>query len=363
MGANDPSRRRFLAGAGAVAAGTAAASLLPPSLQRALAAPLRTSGGSLRDIEHVVFLMQENRSFDHYYGVLRGVRGYSDRSAIRLRTGEPVFRQPGTGQRWTSAYYEPFLARDGRSVPPFHSDPNTIGTLPHNWESQHLAMAGGWHDDWIRAKQMAEFAGDLPHGMNEHDLRWAEGLVIPGWATTMAHYDRKDIPFHYELADTFTICDAYHCSLIGGTNPNRLYHYSGKLGIEPNGTPSVTNYSSDGPAGQPGFTHPTYPELLSKAGKTWKVYQEWDNFGDNALEYFASFRAIARKLVADWDGTSYDGFGPFYDALAGWSSSAQAEAAAELGRRVKSRLTESERARRAGVGSGGVGEDGRLPHL
>src|SRR5258708_28712888 len=72
---------------------SAAAMALPPNVRKALAAPA-PSGGRLRDIEHVVLLMQENRSFDHYYGTLSGVRGFSDPHPLRLPDGRPVFYQP-----------------------------------------------------------------------------------------------------------------------------------------------------------------------------------------------------------------------------------------------------------------------------
>src|SRR5262245_58464243 len=88
----DLTRRRLFSAAGAAAAASFAAEFLPLSLQRAMASG--PAGGSLRDIKHVVILMQENRSFDHYFGTLPGVRGFSDPEAITLSTGRSVFHQP-----------------------------------------------------------------------------------------------------------------------------------------------------------------------------------------------------------------------------------------------------------------------------
>ena len=80
-------------------AGGAAASLLPPSLHTAMAQPVRRGG--LRAIEHVIVLMQENRSFDHYYGTLQGVRGYGDPAALVMTNGRSVFQQTsGTSTLW-----------------------------------------------------------------------------------------------------------------------------------------------------------------------------------------------------------------------------------------------------------------------
>jgi phospholipase C len=86
-------RRRLLQGLGATATAAFAAEFLPSNVRKALAAGPAT-GGSLSDIKHVVILMQENRSFDHYFGTLPNVRGFSDPNAITLSTGNSVFYQP-----------------------------------------------------------------------------------------------------------------------------------------------------------------------------------------------------------------------------------------------------------------------------
>ncbi|HVX43030.1 MAG TPA: alkaline phosphatase family protein, partial [Mycobacteriales bacterium] len=98
-------RRRLLGSAAGVAATAAAAALMPPNVQRALAAA-PPKGGSLKDIEHVVMLMQENRSFDHYFGTLSGVRGFKDPDAIKLPNGRKVFYQPDKGN--PAGYALPF---------------------------------------------------------------------------------------------------------------------------------------------------------------------------------------------------------------------------------------------------------------
>ncbi|GAA0233104.1 phospholipase C, phosphocholine-specific [Actinomadura nitritigenes] len=273
-----PSRRSFLATGAGVAGGAAAASLLPPSVHAALAQPVRPGG--LESVEHVVFLMQENRAFDHYFGTLRGVRGFGDRNAIELRDGHPVFAQPGLLRR-----VKPFLARDAIGHGPF-TDVNYIAGVDHGWDSGQKARGGGWHDGWIAAKLMP----------------------------TMVHYDRADLPFQYELADTFTVCDAYHCSVFGPTNPNRTYHWTGTIGYEANGHRAVENDAYD-EANHPGYAQTSYVERLSKAGRTWKVYQEWDNFTDNPLEFLTRFKGIMRKALAA--AGSYKSLTEFYGAVAG----------------------------------------------
>jgi phospholipase C len=256
-------RRRFLQ----ITGGSAALSVLAPSIARAASIPANRRTGSIKDVEHVVVLMQENRAFDHYFGTMKGVRGYGDPHPAVLRNGKSVFRQPA-GKK----------LRD--EVLPFRPPMEDLGLaflqdIDHNWESQHGAFAEGNHDRWVPAK---------------------------GTPVTMAHLERDDIPFHYALADAFTLCDGYHCSMLGPTNPNRYYMWSGWVGNDGKGNgPAISN-------NLPGYDWRTYPERLQHAGVTWKVYQDagagltranhWGlqldaytgNYGDNALLYFDTYQ-------------------------------------------------------------------------
>ncbi|MGW1394281.1 phosphocholine-specific phospholipase C [Streptomyces nigra] len=252
-------RRRFLQIAGA----TTAFSALSSSIQRAAAIPAHQRTGSLEDVEHIVVLMQENRSFDHYFGTLRGVRGFGDPRPVRRDDGKPVWYQS-----------------DGtKDVLPFHPDAGDLGMqflegLPHGWSDGQQAYGGGKYDRWIPAKG----------------------------TTTMAYLTREDIPFHYALADAFTVCDAYHCSFIGSTDPNRYYLWSGHTGNDGTGGGPVLGND------ELGYGWTTYPERLEKAGVSWKIYQDigdgldaagsWGwisdayrgNYGDNSLLYFNKYR-------------------------------------------------------------------------
>ncbi|PTR23561.1 phospholipase C [Rhodococcus sp. OK519] len=252
------SRRRFMSlGAGAVGV-AAAGSLLPPSLQAALASPVPPGG--LDSIEHVVLLMQENRAFDHYFGTLRGVRGFGDPNALRLRTGRTVYEQPDR-----TSVVVPYPIRESADAQ--RMDIQNVDALDHEWAGGQAAIADGWHDGWITAKT----------------------------AATMAHYDRQDIPFQFELAESFTVCDAYHCSVPTSTAPNRNYWISGYTGFESNGSRAVTNDSYM--PWHSGYTWTTVPERLETAGISWRTYQEWDNFTDNNLEYFVRFKEIVHGLL------------------------------------------------------------------
>ena len=188
------SRRSLLGGTAAVAGAAVAGSVLPPSLRRAVARTLAYPTRSrLQDIKHIVILMQENRSFDHYFGTFPGVRGFTDPKAIKLPDGRSVFYQP-----------DPSHA-DGYLLP-FHYNTKTTSAqatpdTDHYWPSQHQAWGFGKMDAWIAAKG--------PY--------------------TMGYFTEDDIPFQWALAKAFTLCDNYHCSVLGPTNPNRLYMWSAWL--------------------------------------------------------------------------------------------------------------------------------------
>src|SRR6266536_5752104 len=196
--------------------GGAAAATLAGALASACAEPARPRKGTIDDVEHVVVLMQENRSFDHYYGTMAGVRGFGDRARLRLPSGADVFAQSGV---------RPFRIDTTRV------DGQDFGELPHDWNSTHRAWNGGAYDGWVGAKS----------------------------PMTMGYFTRDDIPFQRALASAFTLCDNYFCSVQGATQPNRLFHWTGT--IDPGGVaggPATHNP----PDYQPVYRWTTYPERL-----------------------------------------------------------------------------------------------------
>jgi phospholipase C len=243
--------------------GVAAAGALPVAIEHALALPARNEAGSIMDVEHVVILMQENRSFDHYFGCMKGVRGYNDPRAIALPNGKPVWFQPTAPGADTHVLPFRFDARK--------TSAETMKSLDHSWKGSHDKWKH--HDAWVAAKT----------------------------PMTMGYFTREDIPFYYALADAFTVCDAYHASMFGPTNPNRMYLFTGTSGVNVGldnsfavanplmETNETADPARDGPK-FPGFDWTTYAERLEAAGVSWKVYQEYDNYGDNGLAYFKRFR-------------------------------------------------------------------------
>jgi phospholipase C len=197
--------------------------------------------GTIQDVKHVVILMQENRSFDHYFGALKGVRGFNDPNALVLTNGNTAFYQPqGTNY-----------------VLPIHVTSQCLTDPDHSMGGDFIGWNLGHWDRWVA------FRG------------------VP----TMAHHTRADMPFYYALAEAFTICDEYHCSVLGPTYPNRLYLMTGT--IDPSGSAGgpVTDNSRSRP-----YSWTTYPERLQAAGVSWRVYQQVNDYYDlNPLGWFTQY--------------------------------------------------------------------------
>lgn len=248
------SRRQFISAALAASLGG-----LPPVIARALDIPARVRTGTIKDVEHVVILTQENRSFDHYFGTMNGVQGFGDRFAIpapdRRRT---VFAQPREDR--PDSLIAPFplnTVEDFRLM--------RVEGTPHSFKDAQ--------DAWDLGRM-----GNWPDAKHNH---------------SMGYFSRTDLPFQYALAEAFTLCDAYFCALHAGTNPNRTFHWTG-TNNGPNG-PVIDNgydHLSADPKGHGGYGWTTYPERLSAAGINWQVYQDMkDNFTDNPLVGFKPYRA------------------------------------------------------------------------
>jgi phospholipase C len=268
-------RRDFLKFAALATGATGISELIPASIQRAYALEPEP-GSTYRDAEHIVILMQENRSFDHTFGMLRGVRGFNDPRAMQLANGNSVFVQTDAA---------------GNSYAPWRLDIRDtritwMGSLPHSRESQVDAWNEGLHDGWLQAKRSGE----------------KEYAHLP---LTMGHYTREDLPFYYALADAFTVCDQNYCSVMTSTSPNRSYFWTGTIRDEQRVDSKVhirNEQIDDG-----GMSWKTFPERLQEAGISWKAYQNeltrselegdedaWlSNYGDNVLECFAAYNVEA----------------------------------------------------------------------
>jgi len=291
---SNTNRRTFMRLMGLSGAATLTA--MKTNIAKALAIAANSRTGTINDVEYVVILMQENHPFDHHFGTMIGVRGFNDPRAIKIHlpllsggtTPASVFLQPAGPPNSSGNPYIPVSPgefggpADGVNVtPPFRVNPNGgnpgLTYLPgtdHGWDHTHLCWNFGQYDSW----------------------------PATNGAMVMSYQTRKDIPYHYALADAFTVGDAYHSSIMGPTNPNRMYLWSGCVGnVNYLGT-GGTDGQGAGPATANGLSPnnaywvwKTFPEVLEKAGVSWKIYQDLvgstfaPDFGDGGPDSSNSF--------------------------------------------------------------------------
>ncbi|MDQ0082814.1 phospholipase C [Variovorax boronicumulans] len=267
------SRRKFLTGTATTGAAALALSAFPPSIRRALAIPANNKTGTIQDVEHIVILMQENRSFDQYFGTLMGVRGFGDRFTIPLPKGLNVWQQSDA---------------TGKPILPYHLDSRKgnaqrVSGTPHSWSDGQNAWDGGRAYQWPRYKTNA----------------------------SMGYFKEAEVTFQFALANAFTLCDDYHCSMHTGTNSNRMFHWTGTNGPTGANVATVNNEWDDIGPSTTGYEWKTYPERLQEAKVSWIIYQSLpDNFTDNPL---AGFKQYRKANEDSGKPVSNDGPSPAYD--------------------------------------------------
>lgn len=266
-------RRDFLLNSTKALFGTAALTSFPMSIQKALAIDAKVETGTIKDVKHVVILTQENRSFDNYFGTLKGVRGFGDRFTIPLTQGRKVWEQYDANKN---------------KVYPYHLDSKRgnaqrVSGTPHSWTDGQYAWDHGRMGNWVQYKQ----------------------------PQSMGYYKQQEVEYQFALANAFTICDAYHCAMHTGTNSNRMFIWTGTNGPTAANVASVVNdLDAIGPS-TIGYDWTTYPERLQQAGVSWKVYQNMpDNFTDNPLAGFKQYRRAnelsGKPVNHDSDCPAYD---------------------------------------------------------
>ncbi len=243
-------------------------------LERALAAPSKRRGQEctpLSQIEHVVIFINENRSFDSYYGTYKGVRGFGDRKVLPLNdgSGKSIFAQPFPG-----AAGQPY----GGHLLPFHFDTynggECVNDISHEWKALHECWNYGALDRFLEVHLTAS-------PTNGHN--------------TMGYYTREDLPFFHALAENFTLCDRYFCPVLGPTDPNRLYSMSATIDLNATEGPSLKTQVTERAKWHGAFTWRTYPEQLQAAGISWKIYSKPDgDVGDDVLHYFKAYEENAQ---------------------------------------------------------------------
>jgi phospholipase C len=196
-------RRDLLKGAGALGVAGLTAPLF--SAAKALAGSPKSN-----PIKHVVVDMQENRSFDHYYGFAPFAGAY----------GVPAGYSQPDGH--------------GGAVAPYHFASLSTPDIGHSW--------GAMHSEYDRGKM--------------------DGFYTTDGINSMGYYTQADLPFYYSLFQSSSLCTNYFSSLMGPTWPNRFYLAAGTSG----------GITTNGIWGYGVFDYPIILDLLEDAGVTWKVY-------------------------------------------------------------------------------------------
>jgi len=309
--------------------GVTALTTLKANIAKALEIPANDRTGTIEDVEHIVILMQENRPFDHHFGTLRGVRGFNDPRAVNINlplqgggtTPASVFLQPAGAANAAAGFAVPPDSgnlggpSDGVPVlPPWRVNPNAVSPgltslgltyfpgTEHGWAGTHAAWNKGQYDNWP---------------------------IVKG-PIAMSYLTRDDIPYHYALADAFTVGDAYFCSIMGPTNPNRYYLWSGCVGNVNYLGSGGTDGLGAGPVTYNGlsvnnayFVFETFPEVLQGAGVSWKIYQDLagatfaPDFGDGTSNSFAGNFTDNPVLYSNQYATALPGTPLFDNAATG----------------------------------------------
>jgi len=178
-------------------------------------------------IEHVIVIMQENHSFDNYFGSL---------SAPKFYGSEVDGLRPGLGNRH----------RDGKPVDVFHQTSLCVADPGHDWNTMHRDWNNGANDGFVAT----------------NDER-GDGTRV------MGVYDETDLPFYYALANQFAIGDRYFASALTQTFPNRFYLLTGT---------SFGQVQNLLPGSKTSYPQKTLFDLLDEYGITWKYYNDGEGY-------------------------------------------------------------------------------------
>ena len=212
----------------------------------ATAQPSRSGHEPSTPIEHFIFLMQENHSFDNYFGTYPGADGLPKDTCVPISPGDRAPRRklapgwPGAaaGQRADPSIYSR-TASGEPCVKPFRLGNRSLD-FPHDEPTFGAQYADGKMNGFVKALTTQALGPD------------------PG---VMGYYDRRDLPYYWKLADRYVLFDRFFQSANGGSIPNHLFWVTGTVG-NPNG------YSVP----PDGFNLPTIFDRLDAAGISWKFY-------------------------------------------------------------------------------------------
>ncbi|OAA57415.1 non-hemolytic phospholipase c [Niveomyces insectorum RCEF 264] len=258
------------------------------SVMLALMASSANAASSLAGIKHVVMIMMENRSFQHYFGTMAGVRGFADPN-VQMNGNRSVWYQDVTGLTDKADYLLPYWLNYEQSE--------------ENYNKSQCLCAGA--NNWIPTQQA------MNNGLNN---MWPKYATPQSWG----YFKRQDIAYHFALAESYTVGDMYHAAITSNTDPNRWYWQSGTINVPGGKTPLGAGgvVLDDNQANGCVATNldclplqwPAFAQYLDEAGIDWRSFQNsWDWATNNGLFYFQAFQEAAVNSSLYQRGLAFDG--------------------------------------------------------
>lgn len=226
------------------------------------------SNGDVSNLNHIVYMLQENRAFDNYFGNLAYYRVYVDQiPGAQMSDVNDLHNLPSG-----------FTLQNpqGQAIPPFHESTECIEGLNPNWNESHIDMdlVG---NNWMALTSSSQFLMDkflFNAGGSQYD---------PADSRPLGYYDWTDLPFYYELATQFNTSDTFYSPVPDATVINRMYLFAA-TSYGDIFTPGTNNLT---------WSRPTIFRVLTNAGITWRYYYQ-----DNSV-FLANW--------ADWNDPQIQG--------------------------------------------------------
>jgi phospholipase C len=215
------------------------------------------ASNGLSNLKHIIFFLQENRSFDSYFGMLGQYKASeglaNDIDGLNLNTT--------------------LKNTNGQPVHPFHYQTVCTEDLSPAWNESHQDVDGGLMDDFMYTSQ------SVPSSID------------PTGTRAMGYYDQSDLPYYYEAAARFATSDRWFSPELANTIPNRLYLFTATS--SGNAFPPNTSFES--------ITQPTIFDHLDQAGVSWRYYYQ-SSASTAFLQQFATYKRDSSKVVsiANW---------------------------------------------------------------
>ncbi len=229
------------------------------------------NSGATGKIKHIFFMLQENRSFDNYFGVL---------GAYRAQRLQPFGIQASPSD---VDGFNPNVVltnhHDGRKVQPFHQQTVCTQNPTPSWDESHhnVALKGG-DSAWLTTSKYTSSSFAMNNFLDTANggLSGNETNYDPEGSRVMGYYNQNDLPYYYDLATFFATSDRWFSPVLTATYPNRMY-------IE--AASSFGHEYGDSDASHPQYSAETIFRAMNQANVSWRYYYQDGMFLPNFLDY------------------------------------------------------------------------------